>query len=62
MLFYPFCLTVVAFLLQMAGSGLNLVKAINGASGAPAAAIANVNPARRTSKFRSYVRDKQRYL
>jgi hypothetical protein len=42
MFFYPFCLTVVAFSLQMAGSGLNLVKAINGASGAPAAAIANV--------------------
>jgi hypothetical protein len=30
MLFYPFCLTVVAFSLQMAGSRLNLVTAVNG--------------------------------
>jgi hypothetical protein len=39
----PSCLTVVTFSLQTAGSGLNLVTAING--GAPAATIANVNPA-----------------
>jgi len=37
------CLTVVTFPLQIAGSGLHLVTVINGV--APAAAIANVNPA-----------------
>lgn len=43
MLLCPLCLTVVTFPLQIAGSGLNLVTVINGV--APAAAIANVNPA-----------------